>query len=430
MAKLKKKNLSTNSLPGPANIVRRELSNGIVVLARENFTSPSVVVDGDLRVGALWHGREVAGLSDFTAAMLMRGNERLGFNEIYEQIESLGASLSVSGGTHTSGFYIKCLSEDVNVLTGLAADALRRPTFPAEEVERLRGQIITRLKIGANDTRGRASEAFYEAAYQNHPYSIEEDGYPETIAALTREQMIDFHRQHFGPRGMTVTVVGAVKAEDAVALVEKHFGDWHNAAQTPQPELPALQPLTGFIKRTVGLPGKAQSDILLGAPGPTRANSHFLAARLGNSIIGQFGMGGRIGHQVREKNGMAYYAGMSLNGGLGPGGWYAYAGVNPANVEKAVEMMLAEFKKIISKKVTVQELEDNQAQFLGRLPLSLETNEGVASMISSMELYNLGLDYLHRYPDLIKAITRADIQEAFRAFINPANMVLAVAGPE
>lgn len=425
-----KKKTTSNSLPGPADITRRELSNGLVVLARENFTSPSVVVDADLHVGALWHGREVAGLSDFTAAMLMRGNERLGFNEIYEQIESLGASLSVSGGTHTSGFYIKCLSEDLGGLMGLAADALRRPTFPAEEVDRLRGQIITRLKIGANDTRGRASEAFYEAAYPQHPYSIEEEGYPETVAALTREQMVAFHRQNFGPRGMTVTVVGAVKAEEAVALVERHFGDWHNPAQQPQPELPALQPLGGFIKRAVGLPGKAQSDILLGAPGPTRADPHFLAARLGNSIIGQFGMGGRIGHQVREKNGMAYYAGMSLNGGLGPGGWYAYAGVNPANVERAVELMLLEFKKVLTKKVTAQELDDNQAQFLGRLPLSLETNEGVASMISSMELYNLGLDYLHHYPDLIKAITRADIQEAFRAFISTENAVLAVAGPE
>ena len=183
----------TPSFPGPDSITRRELPNGIVVLARENFSSPSVVVDADLRTGALWHGRDVAGLADFTGTALMRGTERLAFNEIYEQIESVGASLSLSSGTHTSGFYAKSLTEDLDLMLGLAADALRRPVFPEHEIERLRGEILTRLQITANDTRDRALEAFYELAYPDHPYSIVEEGYPETVKALTRQQMIDFH---------------------------------------------------------------------------------------------------------------------------------------------------------------------------------------------------------------------------------------------
>lgn len=426
----KKKNVSQPSLPGPHDIFRRELANGIVVLARENFTSPSVVVDADLRVGALWHGRDKAGLSDFAAAALMRGTERHTFEEIYELIESAGASLSVSGGTHTSGFYIKCLAEDLDLLLGLAADALLRPTFPEGEIERLRGQIITRLKINANDTRARANEAFYELAYPDHPYSIEEEGYEDTVSAITRDDLIQFHKTHWGPRRMAVTMVGAVHPAAAVDLVEKHFGGWTNPAQTDPPALPPLPPLNGKLRRHVPMPGKSQSDIILGVPGPERKHPRFLAARLANNILGVFGMGGRIGHAVREKNGLAYYAGTALNGGLGPGAWYAYAGVNPSNVARATELMQREIEKFVSKQVTPTELEDNKAQFIGRLPLGLETNEGVASMISSMELFDLGLDYLQRYPDLIRALTRQDVLEAAREFLSGEHFALAVAGPE
>ena len=418
------------SLPGPETITRRVLPNGITVLAYENFTSPSVVVDADVRTGALWESRAQAGLAGFTSAALMRGTERKSFNEIYDAIESVGASLSVSGGTHTSGFYGKSLAEDLPLILELAADALRRPTFPEDQVERLRNELLTRMAIRDNNTRARAEEAFFTAAYPNHPYAIDEDGYPDTLKPLTRADLVNFHQAHFGPRGMIVTVVGALKAEAAVELVERWFGDWTNPAQPPEPALPPVAPPQGKLLQRAVVPGKSQSDLVLGGPGPARNHPHFLAARLANNILGVFGIGGRIGDQVREKGGMAYYAASSLDGGLGPGPWRAYAGVNPKNVARAAELIVKEIAKFTSRKVTVEELDDNKANFLGRLPFTLETNEGLAGNVSAMELYQLGLDYLLRYSDRIKAITRDDLQAVAAEFLSPENYVLAVAGPE
>jgi zinc protease len=422
--------LNPRSLPGPETIIRRELSNGIIVLIFENHTSPSVVVDADLRAGALWESRAQAGLAGFTASALMRGTERKTFAEIYEAIESVGASLGMSAGTHTSGFYGKSLAEDLPLLMELAADALRRPTFPAEQVERLRGELLTRLAIRANNTRARAEEAFYEAAYPGHPYSVDEDGYPETIQAMKRDDLVNFHRRHFGPRGMILTVVGAVRAGEVLELAERCFGDWQNAEQPPEPALPpTTRPAEATVRRVL-VPGKSQRDVVLGAPGPARKHPQFLAARLANNILGVFGMGGRVGYHVREKGGMAYYAATALDGGLGPGPWRAYAGVNPKNVDKAVELMRREIRKFTARKVTAEEMEDNKANFLGRLPFSLETNEGLAGNVGSLELYGLGLDYLQRYPDMIRAITREEIQAVAREFLSAEAYVLAVAGPE
>jgi zinc protease len=127
---------------------------------------------------------------------------------------------------------------------------------------------------------------------------------------------------------------------------------------------------------------------------------------------------------------MAYYAATGLDGGLGPGPWRAYAGVNPKNVERAVALMRREIAKFTARRVTAEELADNKANFLGRLPFSLETNEGLASSISSLELYELGLDFLQRYPDLIKSVTRERILEVAREFLSAERYVLAIAGPE
>jgi zinc protease len=419
-----------HSLPGPETILRRALPNGLVVLVRENHTSPSVVVDGDLRTGALWEPRDKAGLANFTTSALMRGTEAHSFGEIYEAIESAGASLSLGSGTHTTSLYGKGLAEDLELLLRLAAEALRRPTFPPEQVERLRGELLTRLAMRDNSTRARSEQAFYELAYPNHPYAIDEDGFPDTVRAITRDDLVDFHRRHFGPRGMIVTIVGAVRAEEAVALVERYFGDWDNPAQPLEPALPPVSPPDGVLVRRVAMPGKIQSDLILGGPGPVRKHPHYLAARLGNNILGVFGMGGKIGHEVRERGGMAYYAASALDGGLGPGPWRAYAGVNPKNLDRAVELILRELKKFTHRKVSEDELAENQTFFLGRLPLSLETNEGVAGSIGSLELYDLGLDYLQRYPALIGAITREEILEVAREYLSAERYVLAVAGPE
>lgn len=419
------------ALPGPDDITRRELPNGIVVLVRENHHAQSVILTGSLNAGSLFEVPDTLGLASFTAASLLRGTQNRDFASIHEMLESSGASLYISGGVHTTGFSGKSLAEDLPMLVDLLADALRYPAFPERQVERLRGEIITGLKIREQDTRYVAGRTFRELTYPpEHPYSRQTSGRIETVTAIKREQLVDFRREKFGPNGMIVIIVGAVETEAAIRLVEDKLGDWQNPAQPTLPELPEVPPITSVLAQTMTMPGKSQSDIVLGVQGPSRFAEDWQAANLANNILGVFGMYGRIGAEVREKRGLAYYSFSRIDGGMGPGPWRLSAGVNPSNINQAIESMLGEVERITSEPVSEDELADNKANFTGRLPLQLETNEGVAGAILTMERYQLGLDYLRNYAAVIDAITAEEILAAAQRYLNPACYALAVAGPE
>lgn len=421
--------LDVRTLPGPETIVRRELSNGIVVLARENFASPSVVVSGYLLVGSLDEKPEQAGLSQITAQALMRGTKRRSFQDIFEAVESIGARLGFGAGTHTTTFQGKSLVEDLDMLLELFADVLLNPAFPELELERLKAQHLTGLAIRDQDTGSRAQLAFDELSYPGHPYRIPTDGYRETVSALSPSDIKIFHSNQYVPQGMVVAIVGAVPASKAIEAIHRVFENWHTPDQRTRIELPTLERPDGIRRRDVHLEGKIQADIVLGMPGPSRFDELYLAASLGNNILGRFGLYGRIGDSVREAAGLAYYAYSSLAGGPGPGPWQVNAGVNPSNVERAVNLIQAEIQRFVTRKVTRDELVDNQANYIGRLPLQLESNEGVSGALLNIERYSLGIDYYKRYPELIAAITREQILEVARKYLDPELLSIAVAGP-
>jgi zinc protease len=174
---------------------------------------------------------------------------------------------------------------------------------------------------------------------------------------------------------------------------------------------------------------KTQADIALGTVGPARTAEEYYAARVGDLILGHLGLMGRLGEKVRDQQGLAYYAYSGLEAGLGRGPWSVRAGVNPTNVDRAIESILAEIVRLQHEPVTDQELEDGQDYLTGSLPLRLETNEGIAGMLLDMDLYQLGDDYIMRYPDLVRAVTKEHIQAAALKYLDPEHYAIAIVGP-
>ena len=417
------------SLPGPDDITREVLPNGIIILTRSNFNSPSVVVTGFFGAGALMDPDDKLGLAEYTSYALMRGTKTRTFDKIYNELESVGASLGFSSGVHTSGFNARSLVEDLPLLLKLLSESLITPAFPKVEMERLRAQLLTGLSIRAQDTSDMASMVFDEILFKGHPYSRPEDGYPETIQKIKRDDLVKFHRDYYGPRGMVIAIVGAVTAEEVIKQVKRALGGWQVNGQKEAMTLPELKLLKKTVSRHHRIPGKSQSDMVIGTNGPRRRDPEYLSATLGNNVLGQFGMMGRIGDVVREKSGLAYYAYSSISAGTGPGSWEVSAGVNPQNVKRASDLIQDELKRFVQEGVTEEELADSKANFVGRLPLSLESNGGVANALINIERHQLGLNYYRDYAALVNNISREDVLNTARKFIDVNRLAIAVAGP-
>jgi zinc protease len=421
--------MATNKFPGPSSIRRHVFDNGMTVLVYENMDSGTVSIEGLVRAGAVNELRANAGLANFTADLLMRGTHKRTFDEIYEALESVGAGVSFGGARHTSGFSGHSLVEDFDLILDIIDESLRRPTFPAEQIERLRGQIITGLQMRANNTRQMAWLAYYEEAYKQHPYGLSVSGYIDSINNMSRADIVEFYDRYYGPQDMIVGVVGAIPADEVLHKLELIFGTWQNEGQQITALSPDIGRPIGLQRRHVPMPEKHQADIVLGLPGPRRSAPDYLDASLMNTILGVFGMMGRIGQSVREEQGLAYYASSRLEGGLGPGSWAASAGVAPDKVEQAIESIRHEVRRIMNEPVTAEELADSQAYRTGSLPMSLETNNGLVDIITDMELYGLGLDFLQRYKEEINAITVERIQQAAQKYLSADDLVIAVSGP-
>lgn len=418
-----------NALPGPDDISRIELENGITILTRSNFNSPTLSIKGFLHSGSIFDPDEKLGLSYLTAAGLMTGTANYDFQSMYNEIESIGARIGFSSGTLITSFSVHCLSEDLALMMRLIAESLRSPTFPEKEFHRQKNQMLTGLAIRAQDTSAMSALLFDQIIYADHPYQRPDEGFPETVQAIQRDDLVDFYNQTYGPRGMVVVIVGDVTPEAAADSVRKTLGDWQNKKQRSIPEIPTQQPVQKRTEKALSIPGKFQADIVMGGLAPERLSPDYHPLRLGNNILGEFGMMGRLGHRVREQEGLAYYVYSSLSLGKGPGAWEMIAGVNPENIEKTIALITDEIRNFVTDPVTEEELSDSKSYFLGRMPLLLESNSGVAISLLNLERFNLGLDYFLEYPKQIQSVTPEEVLHASRKYLDPDRLAIAIAGP-
>ncbi|MCD6518556.1 MAG: insulinase family protein [Anaerolineae bacterium] len=416
---------------GPETVTRRVLDNGLVVLIKENPASASVTIQGDVQAGAGYDPQGREGMASFTAAMLRRGTRRHTYQELNIALDSVGAILDLATGHEEMSFSGHALAEDFELLMELLAEILLEPTFPEEEMEKLRGQFLTHLGILEMDTSHRAERAFLSAIYPStHPYARPVLGTQESLRTLSREELFEFHRRHYRPERAVLSIVGAISAEHALHIVANTLGHWKAfEKEAPSPlKLFPVPPPSESISRRIEIPGKSQVDLVWGVLGMSRTSPDYYPAMMANMILGHLGLMGRLGKKVRDTHGLAYYVTSVLQPSRGPRPWTVNAGVHPDNIERALETILEEVQRLREEPVSDEELEDCRSYLTGALPLHLETNEGIASFLLTVEEYALGLDYLQRYPDIIYSVSKKDIQQVAQKYLDLQHYVLTMAG--
>jgi zinc protease len=409
--------------------VRAELSNGGVVLVQETVMTPAVTISASFRAGSMFDPVDLPGLAYLTGRAIDRGTEHRSASMMADELDERGVSMRVSSNRQALTVSCTCLAEDFDDVLAIVADIVRNPAFPPLEIESRRSEALTILRQNEDNPAARAVDAVLELLYGwHHPYGRPPKGTVIGVESVSRADMVAFHAARVRPAAMSLAVVGDVRPDHALERARQAFDDW--AAEPPAPATVAVPPLSqGRRTRVIGMPGKTQTDIAYGFTAIRRLDPRYYAYWMMNNVLGEFGLGGRLADNIRERQGMAYYAFSTLDATAGEAPLLVRAGVDPANVDRALAAIDHEVAALAAAGPTETELAETRGYLIGSIPRLLETNQSIAAFLQTSEEYGLGLDFEQRMPSLLGSVTRDDLHAAAADVLDPARAAIAVAGP-
>jgi zinc protease len=409
--------------------VREELANGAVILLQETSMTPAVTITATFRAGSMFDPPDRPGLAYLTGRLIDRGTMTRSAAVLADELDDRGVSLRVSTNRHALTISCTCLSEDFDDILAIIADVARNPTFPEEEIERRRSEALTVLRQNEDNPSSRAVEGVLELLYTpGHPYGRPSKGTPSGVERVSRADMVAFHERRVRPGALSLAIVGDVAAEHGLRRAFAALDGW----RTPPPEHAIVAPPPPADRRrerAIVMPGKSQTDIAYAFTTVRRLDPRYDAYWMMNNILGQFGLGGRLADNIRERQGMAYYAFSTLDPAPLEAPLLIRAGVDPANVERAVAAVDHEVRTLAADGPTKTELEESRAYLIGSIPRMLETNQSIAGFLQMCEEYGLGLDFDQRLPQLLGAVTLEQVRAAAAEVLDPGRAAISLAGP-
>jgi zinc protease len=414
-----------------SRVVRTELETGAVLLVLENPATPTVSLRGSLRAGSYFEPREKPGLARITAGMLERGTRRRSKLQLASDLEGVGAELDFSANPFAVEIAGRSLSKDLALLVGALAEQLREPSFPAEELEKLKQQTVAAIQEQQADTRLRAYERFTQTIFDeaNPFYTHAGERLAESVSSITIEDVRDFYEKHYGGRSLILSVAGSVRADEVSELFREAF-ETFGGPESIDVDVRDPEQQDGARREFVLLQDKANADILLGSAAPLRRDAKdYYAAILANRALGESTLSSRLGLQVRDREGLTYGIASRFGAAsLAAGPWYIAVSVNPSNVERAISSAIGVLRDYVENGVGEQELRDEKSSAVGSFKVSLSTNAGLAAALWDAEFYGLGLDYIDRFPQLIEAVRAEEVNAAIRKYFRPDQLTVVVAG--
>jgi zinc protease len=407
---------------------REALANGAVLLVQQTSMAPAVTIECAFDAGSLCDPAGLPGVSQLVGRVIDRGTVRRSANAISDALDDRGVALRVTTTRHRLSISCTCLTEDFPDVLAILLDVARRPTFPESEIEQPRAETVTALRQDDDNPAVGALDAVAALIYgADHPYARKAKGTFASIERIRRQDLLDFHAAWVRPSCLTLAIVGDVEPAMALTLAAAELEDWTAPPAEHVPVTPPASIATRRIAR-IAMPGKSQSDIVYGFNTIRRLDPRYYAYWMMNNVLGQFGLGGRLADNIRERQGMAYYAYSTFDASVGEGPLLVRAGVDPANVERTIEAIDREVRTLAAEGPTAAEVSETREYLVGSIPRLLENNPGIAAFLLTTEQYGLGPDYDRRLPGLIRAVTADDIHAAAGS-LDPAAASIAVAGP-
>lgn len=403
----------------------KKLRNGLTVFVVEDRRLPLVSYSLHIQAGKLDVPPMKSGLAAAVAALLREGTTSRSAQEIARLVDNAGASLNASAGddfTSITGAFMK-----THAAAGLEllADIVRNPVFEQEEIGRFMEQQLSTLAVQYNDPEYVLPLASARAMFGTHPYAYPADGTPQSLEALSRDDLVNFHRRHFVPARAWLAIAGDVSADEAFAAAEKAFGAWKGAPR--KSAAPAAPPARKAQVVLIGKPDAVQSRILVGHLGVPRQHPDYLTLQVANQIFGG-SFNSRVNLKLRASEGLTYGAGSSFRAQRLAGSFTVSTFTRTDKTAEAVRLIVDLIREWKENPATAEELAEAKAYMIGSYSVELETAGAVAGRLLTQAVFNLPEDYFPNYRERVQAIGIEDVARAVRQHIDPSRLTIAVAG--
>lgn len=403
---------------------RMVLDNGLVLLVAQRDNLPIVKVSMGIRAGSVVEPAEKAGLASLTASLLTDGTKSRTSAQISEEIEFVGGELGASGGDDYITVNLSVLKKDMDLGFALLSDIILNPTFPEDEMTKKKERIKGSLRAQEEDPGFVASREFKKAVFGDHPYGRLVTGTAGTIDRITRDDLIGFHAACYVPNNTIMAVVGQTTPEEVKELLQKYFSGWKRG----QSGLPQPAAVTeGTEKNTIMIDRDlTQANIIMGHKGVSRDNPDYYALSVLNYILGGGGFASRLMLNIRKEKGLVYDIHSYFEPNKYGGSFQVGLQTKNESANTAIAEVVREIQRIRKEPVSEAELSDAQAFLTGSFPMRIETSQRIAGFLVAVEYYNLGIDYIDKYPVYINGVTRDDILRVADKYLHPDQFVMVV----
>jgi zinc protease len=402
--------------------------SGALVLFVESHDLPMVDVSVELPAGSARDTPATSGLASLTQRLLRLGADGMDEDEIARRLADVGANLNITFDVDRAGYILRTLSSDAEQKQALSvlSRVLQRPSFHEPVLEREKARVVAGLKEADTKPDIIASRTFSRVLFRTHPYALRPTGEPDTVAAITRNAVVDFYRSHYQGDRAVVAIMGDVTRQRAGEIADE-LTRGLPSTRAPLAPLPPVPPLEAAVESNIEHPS-AQSHVLTGQPGVARSDPDYFPLLVGNHILGGGGMTSRLYEQVRERRGLSYSVYSFFVPYQQPGPFQIGLQTRRDQAQEAVRVVRQVLADFVANGPTAAELEAAQQNLVGGFALRVDSNQKIINYLAVIGFYRLPLDYLDTFTSRIEAVTLDQVRDAFRRRIDPNRLATVVVG--
>lgn len=406
---------------------RDTLENGLTVILMPYRKVPVVDFRLIVRGGSVLDPPELEGVASVATSVMREGTETRSATDIANAIDAIGGSLSVAAGGDYCAANAEVLKKDVSTGLDLFADVILHPTFPEDEIDRERKQLLANLEGLKEDPSSIASITFNKNVYGTHPYGRQSFGTKASLDNLARKDLVDFYRKVFVPNNAVLVAVGDFVSSEMLSRITNAFGGWNRGEK---PGITVTQPtkVQGRNIILVNKPDATQTQIVFGNIGIDIKSPDYFAVQVANTIFGG-GFTSRLVDELRVKRSLTYGAGSRFSSSLWGGSYSISTFTKNATINETMDVVLDELTKYRAKGATTEELRKAQNYIAGIFSRSLQSPEALAARLTDIELYGFPKDHLETYIQKLKGVTTGDVQRVVQKYFLVDDMVVVLVTP-